>query len=708
MMRVAGAALVAALSVGVLDSRGAHQGRPYVVSQGQAWRLDHVNVVVRDLAAARRDFERLGFTFKHGRPHENSILNEHMKFPDSTELELITATQPRDDLSRRYLQLLEAGEGGAHIAMRPDGGAQIAESIPEVFTIPYLLSPTDSAHHFRHPNGAYRLRRVGRARCQRPRLRPLRAPVHQRRRGAAGQGRRPCRPVRGRQRTVRPAAPGQRSGCDAHRRGDDRGAEHRLGHGGDSIAHPHPARDASVLAWEKCVDSTASRAWDLARAARAAGAPLELRQQAYRLDRQSAPLASGLLSSIRKAAKTELIGLTPASKSLQSCVEHPSSAVFRVRILSRILDQVASMTACIRLGKSWLAFCFASSCFWMLPAALQSQDTLIVTDPPSCASCQVVANRLAILNGGAPLPGTPLGAAVDAHGHVVLSVGGPIRNPMIFDSAGILIGHLEPAAGDSFEIPPALFACQEGGLCAHDARASRLYVFEGHLASGWSRMRAPFAREIVELPRGGFVLAADYPRPSSVGLPLHRFDAEGVLRASFGARDSLYFVGQRRDLSRRVTLGRDSTIWSVNTADFTLEQWSPEGRPVRVLKRDPSWFAHGVALRPRETPPSFVADIATDVNGLLWVTAMRAARQWQSVSWQRLAAPDTVWVPGAIDSLYESVIELIDPRSGSIMGTVSVDASLIFFATAGLAIQTWTCQPGRYCAALWRVTLFRS
>jgi len=148
------------------------------------WRLDHANVVVRNLAAARADFERLGFAFKAGRIHRNSIDNAHMKFPDGTELELITASEPRDALARRYVELLRSGEGGAFFAMRADSVAGVLAALrrydpslkadtvgsyididdppgwnlPELFVMRYLTPPVDSAHHHAHPNGAYALR----------------------------------------------------------------------------------------------------------------------------------------------------------------------------------------------------------------------------------------------------------------------------------------------------------------------------------------------------------------------------------------------------------------------------------------------------------------------------------------------------------------------------------------------------------------------
>jgi len=79
--------------------------------------VDHVPVAVRDLDAAVADFRALGFSFKPGRPHPNGILNQHLKFRDGTEVELITATGPRDTLARDYVEFLRGGEGGAFAAL---------------------------------------------------------------------------------------------------------------------------------------------------------------------------------------------------------------------------------------------------------------------------------------------------------------------------------------------------------------------------------------------------------------------------------------------------------------------------------------------------------------------------------------------------------------------------------------------------------------
>ena len=56
--------------------------------------LDHLPIAVRDLARAANDYRALGFALKPGRPHDNGIQNQHVKFTDGTELELIAAPPP--------------------------------------------------------------------------------------------------------------------------------------------------------------------------------------------------------------------------------------------------------------------------------------------------------------------------------------------------------------------------------------------------------------------------------------------------------------------------------------------------------------------------------------------------------------------------------------------------------------------------------------
>src|SRR6186713_1292892 len=78
--------------------------------------LDHIPIAVNDLGRASADYRALGFALKPGRPHDNGIRNQHVKFPDGTELELITAPAARDPLTTTYRRHLAQGDGPAFLA----------------------------------------------------------------------------------------------------------------------------------------------------------------------------------------------------------------------------------------------------------------------------------------------------------------------------------------------------------------------------------------------------------------------------------------------------------------------------------------------------------------------------------------------------------------------------------------------------------------
>jgi catechol 2,3-dioxygenase-like lactoylglutathione lyase family enzyme len=138
--------------------------------------LDHVPIAVADLEASSARYRALGFTLKPGRPHDNGIRNQHAKFADGTELELITAPEARDGLTTTYRHHLAQGDGPAFLALfapsLDQAAARLAEGgIPHtrrgptlslgagdglgyLFLGPRNASPTDRPGHFAHANGA--------------------------------------------------------------------------------------------------------------------------------------------------------------------------------------------------------------------------------------------------------------------------------------------------------------------------------------------------------------------------------------------------------------------------------------------------------------------------------------------------------------------------------------------------------------------------
>ncbi|HSS96048.1 MAG TPA: VOC family protein [Terriglobales bacterium] len=150
-----------------------------LTAQTQVSGLDHIPVVVTDLEKAQADFRAMGFAIKPGRFHADGIRNAHIKFPDGTEIELITATSATDDLTSEYLDKMKKGEGPVYFGLyAPDLEAIektfrkfhiAAQSENDMLTFasgsplhPLFIGGrnktlTDKPEHFAHPNTATRL-----------------------------------------------------------------------------------------------------------------------------------------------------------------------------------------------------------------------------------------------------------------------------------------------------------------------------------------------------------------------------------------------------------------------------------------------------------------------------------------------------------------------------------------------------------------------
>lgn len=136
--------------------------------------LDHIPVAVHDLERASATYRALGFVLKPGRDHANGLRNAHVKLPDGAGIELLTAANPVDALSARYVDHLRAGEGpgflslhardtgSLHSALREGGHAfrqdgeltvLLAPEFAFLFVVRDNRSPTDRPEHYAHANG---------------------------------------------------------------------------------------------------------------------------------------------------------------------------------------------------------------------------------------------------------------------------------------------------------------------------------------------------------------------------------------------------------------------------------------------------------------------------------------------------------------------------------------------------------------------------
>ncbi len=157
------------------------------LARESAVRLDHVVVAVDDLERASGVWRNLGFRLKPGREHPNGIRNAHAKFPDGTELELLTVEEPSDELADWYHGFISGGGGGAFLSLSAGAVGDVARALGragleatitrgsafdyasfppghplrQVFFIDYRDPVRDAPDVTEHSNGASGLREVG-------------------------------------------------------------------------------------------------------------------------------------------------------------------------------------------------------------------------------------------------------------------------------------------------------------------------------------------------------------------------------------------------------------------------------------------------------------------------------------------------------------------------------------------------------------------
>lgn len=175
-LSAAAAALLLVTAMFGVNSQPAAQDAPPLVTG-----LDHIIILVNDLDAAATRYRAMGFALKPGMPHVNGIRNQHVKFEDGTELELLTAPEANDHLTTQYRRYLAQGDGPAHLVLYASDadalekrivgsefGAQrdglitfpIGHRLRPIFFGGRNKSPTDRPEHFAHPNSAYSLTRA--------------------------------------------------------------------------------------------------------------------------------------------------------------------------------------------------------------------------------------------------------------------------------------------------------------------------------------------------------------------------------------------------------------------------------------------------------------------------------------------------------------------------------------------------------------------
>jgi hypothetical protein len=299
------------------------------------------------------------------------------------------------------------------------------------------------------------------------------------------------------------------------------------------------------------------------------------------------------------------------------------------------------------------------------------------------------------------LPGPRLGDERDAvllgdlvhevvrltNGSFIVAGSSSMNELLVFSKDGAfsgVIGRAGPGPGELAYVNGVKVIAGDSIVALQVGRASVFGPSGAHARTvATSILRAPGR---VYLRSDGRGVYSDWIRtPELAGLQFHLLDRGLTFSRSFGAVPPDEQVSCARCAAHTVawSFAHPSHFWTLAPNRYEIVLWTEDGAMVERLVVASSWFESWRRYPPGdERPPAVLASLAEDPTGLLWITAYAANAQWR--------APPPLPPPGSPDYAtqmqrvwdvharnFDTVIEVIDPSDGGILGDVRVEGQTL-------------------------------
>lgn len=280
--------------------------------------------------------------------------------------------------------------------------------------------------------------------------------------------------------------------------------------------------------------------------------------------------------------------------------------------------------------------------------------------------------------------------------------------PALFDASGRFLRMLgRKGRGPGEYVAPHVALFLEDSVVVLDGRQRRASVLNEKLEYVRAiLMPSQMYRPILISWPDSIIMADRVPAPRSDGWPIHLVSLAGT--AGSGEGKVLRSFAQANGKSPPddnlfpwfVALASDG-FWAAPPTSYELVHWKRDGLvETRTLRRQPNWFREssasignpaigGVAA----TPPSpAITGIEEDEAGLLWVYTHVPSPSWQE-TWSAFNEKPRMQVRPSevhLEKLYQTRIEVIDPKAGRVLTRTTVDGFFVVNAMPGHRLAVYT------------------
>jgi hypothetical protein len=371
----------------------------------------------------------------------------------------------------------------------------------------------------------------------------------------------------------------------------------------------------------------------------------------------------------------------------------------------------------MRFGSPRFRLAMLLASFMGLVSRIDAQTHQVVTGSASCRNCVIELRRERTLGGdrGPAALGEIADVVVLANGSYAITHGGEPESVSIFSEAGRFVRSVGRAGRGPGEFRYALYVRPRGdGLLVIDPAARRAVVFDARFAP---RSTIALTGEVLGAPilldNGHIAVNALVRTQDRIGLLVHMVDtAGGIVRSIAPHPGGFRFDLPGETYFRSLAPTTRGSFWVAGRTRYQLDEYSAAGDLLRTFERAVDWFpahtAGDARLDPKRPKQPRLIGIREDERGRIW-TVTRTA----SVNWSRVLKPrqgvvspmEQSYSFESLDQLYDTVVEVIDGRTGQLLASRTFDAALGHFIGGSKVVSYGENANGDALVHVWSLQL---